>query len=861
MKLKLNFSLFFIGLILMTSSVMAQNTTKKDVFVDEDGVMRWGETNEEVHGFGVNYSAPFAHAYRSAQKKGLDIKAEIDKDVYHFTRLGFDLYRLHVWDTEISDEKGNLLENVKLKTFDYLLNELKKRDINFVITPIAYWGNGWPEPDEDTPGFSNKYGKENSLTNPEAIKAQQNYLEQFLDHVNPYTGVAYKDEPNLIAFEVSNEPHHRGTPEEVKEFINKMVAAMRITGTKKPIFYNVSHSVQLAETYFTSNIDGGTFQWYPTGLGFQKELEGNLLPNVNDYNIPFDDVIQKNNKAKLVYEFDAADVNKAYMYPAMARSFREAGIQLATHFAYDPTFLAYANTEYNTHYMNLNYTPHKALALMIASKIFHEVPMREDLGTYPGNLEFGNFTISYEGDVATYNSRETFIYTNTNTNTIQPKSSSELKKIAGLGDSELVVYEGKGAYFLDKLEAGVWRLEVMPDPVLIGNPFGRNSLEKTVSVISWKENSMKLDLEDLGENFKISGLNEGNTKEINAFGRTFNISPGTYLIQSANANFKIEEYENKWNFDLKSFEAQESTVDKTYLIHEPAQTISSNNRLNIDATIVSDNEIEKVESWFKNGNTYESVELTATNNYDYSVQVPERLIKNGFLSYRIIVSTDKGSITFPGGVEGSPSNWDFHSDTKYQTRILKEDSPISLFNPVTDSDNMVIGWSPKNNLVPVSENEAEFQVSIDSLFIEDIENTEAEPVYDYSFRYNFQKKITNRELEGIDKVIIKARSIDDKPEKLQVALVMSNGASFGKVIELTSEVKNIEIVLEDLKPVKTVTLPRPYPGFLPYYFDHSYSGDFQIKDIEAIQFSIGPRIEKENLQKPHSVGIREVSLE
>ncbi|HKJ48397.1 MAG TPA: hypothetical protein VJ973_04875, partial [Christiangramia sp.] len=706
MNLKLNFSLLFIGLILLNPVVTAQNTNKKDVFVDDDGVMRWGGTNEEVHGFGVNYSAPFAHAYRSAKKKGLDIKFEIDKDVYHFTRLGFDLYRLHVWDTEISDEKGNLLENEKLETFDYLLSELNKRNINYVITPIAYWGNGWPEPDEDTPGFSNKYGKENSLTDPEAIKAQQNYLEQFLDHVNPYTGVAYKDEPNLIAFEISNEPHHRGTPEEVKDFINKMVAAMRKTGTKKPVFYNVSHSVQLAETYFTSNIDGGTFQWYPTGLGFQKELEGNLLPNVNDYNIPFKDVIAKNNKAKLVYEFDAADVNKSYMYPAMARSFREAGIQLATHFAYDPTFLAFANTEYNTHYMNLNYTPHKALALMIASKIFHEVPMRKDLGTYPDNLEFGNFKISYEGDVATYNSEDTFIYTNTNS--IQPKSVRNLKKIAGHGSSEVVIYQGKGAYFLDKLEDGVWRLEVMPDPILIGNPFGSNSLEKSVSVISWKENSMELNLDDLGENFKLSGLNEGNNREITAKGGKFEIYPGTYLLESENANFEIDSYDNKLNFDLDSYEAQESTVDKTYLIHEPGKNITSKNRLNVEAIVVSDREIEKVEAWFQNGNTYEAVELTAGNNYEYSAEVPENLIRNGFLSYRLIVSTNDGSVTFPDGVEGEPSSWDFYSKAKYETRILEEDSPISIFNPATDSDHMVIGWSPKNNLVPVNENEAEF---------------------------------------------------------------------------------------------------------------------------------------------------------
>jgi hypothetical protein len=68
--------------------------------------------------------------------------------------------------------------------------------------------------------------------------------------VNPHTGVAYKDEPNIIAFEISNEPHHKGTPEEVTNFVQRMVTSMRSTGTKKPIFYNVSHSTHLMEAYF-----------------------------------------------------------------------------------------------------------------------------------------------------------------------------------------------------------------------------------------------------------------------------------------------------------------------------------------------------------------------------------------------------------------------------------------------------------------------------------------------------------------------------------------------------------------------------------------------------------------------------------
>ena len=73
-----------------------------------------------------------------------------------------------------------------------LATKANERGMKFVITPIAFWGNGWPEPDEETPGFSHKYGKEDCLTNDDAIKAQANYLRQFLDHINPYTQIAYK---------------------------------------------------------------------------------------------------------------------------------------------------------------------------------------------------------------------------------------------------------------------------------------------------------------------------------------------------------------------------------------------------------------------------------------------------------------------------------------------------------------------------------------------------------------------------------------------------------------------------------------------------------------------------------------------
>lgn len=113
---------------------------------------------------------------------------------------------------------------------------------------------------------------------------------------------------------------------------------MRTIGCEKPIFYNVSHSVHLAATYFDTDIQGGTFQWYPTGLGAREKTRGNVLPNADHYDIPLDSVIDNAGRAKLVYKFDAADVDRSYIYQAIARSFWEAGSQVATHFPYDPTY-------------------------------------------------------------------------------------------------------------------------------------------------------------------------------------------------------------------------------------------------------------------------------------------------------------------------------------------------------------------------------------------------------------------------------------------------------------------------------------------------------------------------------------------
>lgn len=93
------------------------------------------------------------------KRLGVDPKEAIEQDVYHFARLGFNAYRIHIWDVEISDRKGNLIENEHLDLLDYLIYKLKERNIKIVYTPMAYWGNGYPEKGEKLPGFSSFWNK------------------------------------------------------------------------------------------------------------------------------------------------------------------------------------------------------------------------------------------------------------------------------------------------------------------------------------------------------------------------------------------------------------------------------------------------------------------------------------------------------------------------------------------------------------------------------------------------------------------------------------------------------------------------------------------------------------------------------
>ncbi|MFT4606114.1 MAG: hypothetical protein ACI9W4_002861, partial [Rhodothermales bacterium] len=528
----LNRSALLILLVLTVTPAVAQRAPESGVptYVDGQGVFRWSDSGEEVALFGVNYSTAFAYAFRAHERIGVDRRQAIDVDVAHLSRLGLDAFRIHVWDREVSDKAGNLLDNEHMALLDYLIARLSERGIKTILTPIAWWPSGYPEPDPGTSGLTDGYSKAEMSLDPVARQAQVNYLDQFIRHVNPHRGMNYRDDPDVIAIEIFNEPNHGGTPAQTSEYVNALAGALRDAGLQKPIFYNISegYSDPQGHAVCAANIEGISVQWYPTGLVRGQTIESNPLPNVDHYPLPFADFPECQDKARMVYEFDAADVGAPIMYPAMARAFRGAGFQWATQFAYDPLAIAYSNTEYQTHFLNLVYTPAKAVSFMIAGEVFRRIPRGASFGTYPESSRFGPFRVSAEEGLSEMAADDAFYYSGS-TSTIPP-SPDALRRVAGVGSSSVVSYEGTGAYFLDQLSGGVWRLEVYPDAVQVVDPFSQGSLEREAVRLVRTERLMSVRLPDLGLDFSVQPRDEGNRLWPPVAGNEFAVSPGVYVL-------------------------------------------------------------------------------------------------------------------------------------------------------------------------------------------------------------------------------------------------------------------------------------------------------------------------------------------
>jgi len=623
-------------------------------YVDGAGILRWEGTDREVCLFGVNYYAPCSVDYVNIERIGGSHEQAIDEDLHHLARMGVDVIRLHVFDREISDAQGNLTPNRHLELLDYLIARAAEHDMRVLLTPIAWWWTPVP----GTTGFSNLYTKGEMVTNPTAIEAQRTYLSQFMGHVNPLRELAYGQDPTIVAVELINEPVYDPgtTDEQVVLYVNDLADAVRETGAKQPILYNVWQGREAIASQ--ASIDGCTFGWYPTNLCAGHSQRGNFLPAVQQHPQLSDPALV--GRARVVYEYDAADVPGGYLYAPMARAFRTGGVQIAAQFQYDPLATAAYNSDWGTHYLSLPYAPRRAVGFTIAGEVFRRTALfakREGTGDggAAGDDETGydDVTVSYETDTVVLNTPDTFMSSgDTETTTREPK---DLTRIVGYGSSPLVKYQGTGAYFLDRVEPSLWRLEVYPDAVWVRDPFSPGDpylpieRAKPVARIFWRDRPMTLALPGLDEGFAVQQAGGDRDGDIPVDGATFVCRPGVYLVRAAGREPVPPEQRPS-----STFIAPPHDSGSPQLWHEPRQALAAGQPWVVEAALAAAEDLPVTLQWRREGDeAFRITPMAATAPYHYGATIPAEDLAAGRVTYWITAGEGDAALNWPGGWRGA----------------------------------------------------------------------------------------------------------------------------------------------------------------------------------------------------------------
>ena len=841
-KLKIVFLL--LTATLMSLSAYSQKNTDP-VKIDKNGRMLWRSNNQEAFFWGVNYSTPFAHGFRQMGRLGEDREKNIDYDTYHLARLGVTAYRIHVWACEISDSIGNVLNNEHLKLLDYLIYRLHQRGVYTFLTAIRYGSPGYPEPDIKTSSFADKYPKSSMYLIPDAITAQERYLKQFVSHINPYTGKAYKEDPMMVGFEICNEPAHSKAAE-TTAFVKRMIDAIKSTGCTKPVFYNVTQNISLLEDFIKGGSAGSTFQWYPSGLVANHEVLGNFLPHVDKYDMPFKNEKYFLPQARMVYEFDAADVGRSYLYPPMALSFKEAGMQWVTMFAYDPVALAPSNTEYQTHFLNLVYAPQKAIGFKIAGELFKNPQYKRDRINEQKPFDIKGLKISYKDDISELATDELFYHTN-NTST-NPPNPSTLKSIAGYGTSPIISYKGYGAYLLDKISDGVWRLEVFPDAIWVRDPFSKATPKIENVVIKWIRYEMGINLPDLGKSFSVTGVNDGNNYSAKAKDGMFPITPGAYILSTKPVTDDLKKAKIGVIIENEYYAPKETNKNFYFLLSSPSQ-VSEKQPVEVSVLVVSPAApVRKIVMQpfvigFRGALVPDSkpIVFEKTDEYLYKATIPDTLVRPGNLIYNIIVESVTGKTTvYPGGFEGSTSDWDYFNPESYSIRVIPASCEVQLFDPEITTQVVNFFGSPRlgSTLIPSGIRGLSTLKFSQALF-----RNMQERVNSSGMAYVMQNYIgdvikgISRNAANCSQIMIYGKATA-KPINIVVSLISKDGNAYSGKTTLTLD-KNIQVInLKDLTEGKMFLLPRPYPVFLPYWYSSVIKRPFSLSEIERIQLLV-----------------------
>jgi hypothetical protein len=451
--------------------------------------------------------------------------------------------------------------------------------------------------------------------------------------------------------------------------------------------------------------------------------------------------------------------------------------------------------------------------------VFRRTPRLSEFPPYPGNTRFGPFHISYEQDLSEMVTEQVFLYANS-TDTAPP-APAQLTRIAGVGSSPVVTYDGTGAYFLDKLAEGTWQLEIYPDAVWVDDPFARTSLQREVSRVLWRRRTIDIRLPDLGQAFHCRKLAPEAEDQTVLSNGTLDVEPGIYQLTREGA----PRHEPPSPVE---FHAPRQARDAMIVWWQCPDRWRAGTPLPVQV-VIADAAIHEV---LLHGSRSDGIVMKRVAPYSYGTIIPGDELAGGVcsLGLEVIRATETEPSAAGNGKE---------------IELLPADSPVPLF--VADHQQVRLEGQVdrRSKMVAGSRSDRKaVQVSVGSF--------EPAPAAVH-FRNVVPPYMSawHGALADCNVVVLTARALTEDTDRLELVLLETDTAPWGTEVSLTTEWQEIVVPLDRLRFFSHWSHPAQRGG----------EGDhFDPRQVNAVNICFGVWLYGPRSSQPHGFEIESILL-
>jgi len=259
--------------------------------------------------------------------------------------------------------------------------------------------------------------------------------------------------------------------------------------------------------------------------------------------------------------------------------------------------------------------------------------------------------------------------------------------------------------------------------------------------------------------------------------------------------------------------------------------------------------------------------------YRYAASVPSTTqasragaLREGPYEYLITLFRGDSATTFPAGLRGKPSDWDYYGRASWTLNVVSPRTPLVLFDPASDVRRLAftrIGDAGRRGLFRLALSEVTarpiFQLALP------VDASGWSPP-DYAASLLIADRIRSRRetVAGADALQLRVRGLGPR-QTLHVTLMEDDGTSWTTAVPVDSSWRESTIPLSSFKVGRGVLLPQGFPGEWSYWVGpaagRGTKGDrLRLEHLERIQLSLRPEDGMRVTPGSYGVDVESVTL-